>query len=124
MSFRRLIFIGIIAIGLLPMTNVWATEEFHCIPESVSRTNDRPQWSDLGMDHALAVNGQSNVTSPSATRLVNNGRRVQNGNGPFSGVNLSASDSWLCHYYGVHGRMSLRVVGTQGLIYVIECLRL
>ncbi|MBP5341298.1 MAG: hypothetical protein J6Y52_02925, partial [Bacteroidales bacterium] len=74
MSFRRLIFIMLAAIGLLLPTKVSAVETVpRSTLQSIDQNNDRPQWSDLGMEHILAVSGQSTVAPPSPVRLASNG---------------------------------------------------
>ncbi len=125
MSFRRLIFIMIAAIGLLLPTKVSAVE---VVPrstlQSIDQNNDRPQWSDLGMEHILAVSGQSTVAPPSPVRLASNGRRVQGGNSHSAGVSPTVSERTVCNYSSVQHTPHFRTVWTRGYLYIIRCLRL
>ena len=118
------------AIGLLLPTRVSAVERNASdIPgratlESVDPNKDCPQWSDLGMDHILAVNGQSTVAPPSPVRLASNGRRVQGGNSHSSGVSPTISEREACNYSIVQRTPHFRTAWTRGYLYIIRCLRL
>ena len=90
----------------------------------VDETDNRPQWSDLGMEHLLAVEGQSNISPPSPVRLANQGRRLAGGNS-HSAVGspeaASETDSH-CRYVRCAARCS--APRTRGYLYIIQCLRL
>lgn len=125
MSVRRLIFMVFAATGLLLSTKVSATEAAPCSTlQSIDRNSDRPQWSDLGMEHILAVSGQSTVAPPSPVRLASNGRRVQGGTSHSSGVSPTVSERAACNYSIVQRTPRFRTAWTRGYLYIIRCLRL
>ena len=113
------------AMGLLLPTRASAEVDVPCSTlQSVDRNSNRPQWSDLGMENILAVNGQSTVAPPSPVRLASNGRRVQGCNSHSSGVNPTVSERAACNYCSVQRTPRFRTVWTRGYLYIIRCLRL
>lgn len=125
MFFNRLIFIMLVATGLLLPTRVSAAEAVPtCTLESVDQNNDRPQWSDLGMEHILAVNGQSNITPSSSVRLVSHGRRLANGNSLSAGCHQETALPITSHGCNVWCAARFCASWTKGYLYIIHCLRL
>lgn len=113
------------AIWLLLPTKVSAVETVPSSTlQSIDQNDDRPQWSDLGMEHILAVSGQSTVAPPSPVRLASNGRRVQGGNSHSLGVSPTVSERAACNYSFVQRTPRFRTAWTRGYLYIIRCLRL
>ncbi len=122
---KRLILIMLAAIVLLLPTKVSVAGEMpSCILESVDHNNDRPHWKDLGMDHILAVGGQSNITPPSPVRLASQGRRLVGGNSHSTGVSPEAVLHEGKCFRNVQCAERFPVSWTKGYLYVIQCLRL
>lgn len=113
------------AIWLLLPTKVSAVETVPSSTlQSIDQNDDRPQWSDLGMEHILTVSGQSTVAPPSPVRLASNGRRVQGGNSHSLGVSPTVSERAACNYSFVQRTPRFRTAWTRGYLYIIRCLRL
>ena len=128
MHFRRLIFIMLAAISLLLPIRISAAVgiDAHII-ESIGRTNDRPQWDDLGMKNIMAVNGQSNITPPSPVRLACQGRRSAGGNSHSTGIESALAMRMVrhcCYERDVCGISCIAGAGTREYLYLIRCLRL
>ena len=125
MLLKRLIFLILTAAGLLLPTSLSAAEAVStCTLESVGQNHDRPQWSDLGMEHVLAVSGQSNIAPPSPVRLASHGRRLAGGNSFPAVGNPETALPTCVHGLRVQCAARLLVSWTKGYIYIIQCLRL
>lgn len=125
MSLRRLIFIMLAVAALLMPTKVSAAQTVPASTlESINQNNDRPQWSDLGLEHILAVNGQSNITPPSPVRLASQGRRLAGGNNHTAGDSPETVAQMAGHFANVHCATRLRTSWTKGYLFIIQCLRL
>ena len=83
--------------------------------EYISRTDDRPNWDDLGMDRILAVSGSTVVAPPTVVRLpYNNPAGVLRG--------YAACRFVQSLHIGSLSLPSNRC--PSGYIYMIQCLRL
>ena len=118
------------AIGLLLPTDASAAQRnASSMPgraslQSIDQNENRPQWSDLGMDNLLAASGQSTVAPPSPVRLASSGRRLQGGNSHSSGVSPTVSVRVACNYRFVQRTPRFRSAWSRGYLYIIRCLRL
>lgn len=125
MPLRRLIFIMLAVAALQLPTKVSAAQtEPASTLESVDRDNDRPQWSDLGMEHILAGGGQTNITPPTPVRLASQGRRVASGNNHTAGDSPETVSQMAGHLGNVHCTARLCTSWTKGYIFIILRLRL
>ena len=117
MSYRRFILLIVAAMWLLLPKNVSAVESdaSHSSLESIDRTNNRPQWQDIGMCDVLAVTGGSTVTPPTTVRVIHDSP---------TGTTASSQTAQAWHYSPMRlAAHSCRpVVGSY--IYLIRCLRL
>lgn len=125
MSIKRLILILVAVLGLLLPAKASATDALPIrTAGSVSQTDERPQWSDLGMEHILAVSGQSNITPPSPVRLVSQGRRLAGGNSHYASDHPEAVSQMCGLLFDVQFSAQFRPLWMRGYIYIIQCLRL
>lgn len=82
---------------------------------SIDRTDNRPQWQDVGMCDVLAITGGSTLTPPSTVRVVHDGP---------AGTTPTAQAAQALQY-NVQRLLAYshrRIV--SGYIYMIRCLRL
>lgn len=118
------------AIGLLLPTDASAAQRnassmpVRASLQSIDQNENRPQWSDLGMDNLLAASGQSTVAPPSPVRLASSGRRLQGGSSHSSGVSPTVSVRAACDCSVVQRTPRFRTAWTRGYLYIIRCLRL
>ena len=117
MSYRRFILLIVAAMWLLLPTNVSAVESdaSHSTLESIDRTNNRPQWQDIGMCDVLAVTGGSTLTPPTTVRVVHDG--------PTSIAPTSQASTARRYRLLRQSAYSQRRT-VNGYIYKIRCLRL
>ena len=116
MSFRRLIFITLAAIGLLLPTKVSAVVAVpDCTVGSIDQTDDRPQWKDIGMCDVLAVTGGSTVAPPTTVRVVHDSP---------SGTSVTSHTAQTRHYSALRLAAYSHCRTVSGYIYLIRCLRL
>ena len=113
------------AICLLFPTCVSALEApVCCTLERVNHSDHFPSWSDLGMEHLLAVSGQSNITPPSPVRLASQGRRLSGGSSHFADNSPWTVPQMAFQSREVYCASRSRAVWTRGYLYLIQCLRL
>ena len=127
MHYRLLIFIMLAAVCLLLPIRISAAVETdaHSI-ESINRTNDRPQWDDLGMKNIMVVGGQSNINA-SPVRLACQGRRPAGSNSHSTGIDSTLAMRMVrhCRYaQEACGISCIAGAGTRKYLYHIHCLRL
>lgn len=82
---------------------------------TIDRTDDRPQWQDVGMCDVLAITGGSTLTPPSTVRVVHDSP---------AGI-IPTAQAAQARQYNVQRLLTYshrRIV--SGYIYKIRCLRL
>lgn len=125
MTARRLIITMIAAICMLLPTSVTAWEAVQdCTCGEIGRTDNRPQWGDMGMDHLLVGGGQTTLTPPSPVRVASQGRRLAGGGGHAVGDSPEAAIREACVWHIVLRTTLLHIRWTRGYLYKIQCLRL
>lgn len=84
-------------------------------PSTIERTDDWPQWQDVGMCDVLAVTGGSTLTPPTSVRVVQDSPAgtVTTAQAAQSRCYSVKRLSAYCHHHLV-----------DGYIYLIHCLRL
>ena len=125
MLYKQLTLTLLAVFWLLLPAKVSALEAMpHGTLESVDPNIERPQWSVLGMEHILAVSGQSNITPPSPVRLASQGRRLAGAGSNAATCSTESAAQTTGLYSHLHSSNRFRAIWTRGYIYLIRCLRL
>ncbi|MBQ6046080.1 MAG: hypothetical protein IJL38_00460 [Bacteroidales bacterium] len=117
MSYRRFILFTIAALCLLLPTNVSAVQRnaSGISSESIGRTDNAPQWQDIGMNDVLAVTGSTSIVPPTTVRVVHDSQ---------ASTAPTAQMAQARHYKPLRLTTHSSRPMKGGYIYLIRCLRL